>query len=247
MDPNSISVIAESTDWGFVSTVVQIIAYLTTCIASLTTCLAMLLTAAVAIYGITAWRREFRGKRQIELAEEVLSLFYQAHDAIEAIRSPLGYSTEGSTRKRRDDETPKQTAAWDMAYVATERYERWREMFSKLQSLRYRFMVQIGKEEAEPFEEIRKVLNRIFGASRRLANLWIRRECAVREKQLEDLGKEIQRYEAIFWFGEEDDKIGERVEKAVSQMEDTCRNIIMRKSPHKSAKAMGKGNKENLK
>ena len=224
MDPNSISVIAESTDWGFVSTVVQII-------ASLITCIAMFLASVVAIYGITAWRREFRGKRQIELAEEVLSLFYQAREVIEAIRSPLGFSGEGSTRKQDENETPKQSAALDMAYVAIERYERRREMFSKLQSLRYRFMAQIGKEEAEPFEEIREVLNRIFGASRRLANLWVRREHAVRERQLEDLDKQIQRYEAIFWFGGEDDEIRERVEKAVSQMEETCRNIIMRKSP----------------
>jgi len=224
MDPNSISVIAESTDWGFVSIVVQFI-------VSLTTCIAMLIASVVAICGIAAWRREFRGKRQIELAEEVLSLFYQARDAIEAIRSPLGYSTDGSTRKRAENETPEETGAWDRAYVPIERYEGRREMFSKLQSLRYRFMVQIGKKEAEPFEEIRKVLNRILSASRRLAHLWVRRQRAVREKQLENLDKEIQKWEAIIWFGEEDDKIEERVEKAVSQMEETCRNIVMRKSP----------------
>jgi hypothetical protein len=35
MDPNSISLIAESTDWGFVSIVVQFIVSLTTCIAML--------------------------------------------------------------------------------------------------------------------------------------------------------------------------------------------------------------------
>ena len=43
--------------------------------------------AGVAIYGIRSWRREFRGKRQIELAEDVLALFYEARDAITAIRS----------------------------------------------------------------------------------------------------------------------------------------------------------------
>lgn len=32
----------------------------------------------VAIYGINAWRREYVGKRQLELAEDSLALFYEA-------------------------------------------------------------------------------------------------------------------------------------------------------------------------
>jgi hypothetical protein len=32
----------------------------------------------VAIYSIDSWRREFQGKRQIELAEETLAMFYEA-------------------------------------------------------------------------------------------------------------------------------------------------------------------------
>jgi len=224
MDPNNISVIAESTDLGIVSIIVQ-------SIASVITCLAMIFTAFVAWRGITAWKREYRGKRQIELAEEVLSMFYQARDAIVSIRSPLVYSTDGSTRRQAENETPEETKVWNTAYVAIERYEGRRKMFSKLQSLRYRFMAQIGREEAEPFEEIRTVLNQIFSASRRLANLWVRQQRAVHEDELESLNTQIQKWEAILWFTEVDDKIEERVEKAVSQMEETCGNIIMRKSP----------------
>lgn len=220
MDPNSVSLIAESTDWGFVSTVVQII-------ISLITCIAMILASIVAIRGINAWSREFRGKRQIELAEEVLSLFYQARDVIESIRSPIGYLGEASTRKQVENETPEEKDALDRAYVVRERYEERREMFSKLQSLRYRFMaqIQIGKEEAKPFSEIRKVLNQILRASRRMALLCVPRHRPGREKK--NVEKQIQKYEAIL----EGDEIKKRVEKAVSQIEETCRNIITRKSP----------------
>ena len=56
---------------------------------------AAIFVSGVAIYGIKSWRKEFKGKRDIELAEEVLELFYKAEDAITAIRSPLGYTSEG--------------------------------------------------------------------------------------------------------------------------------------------------------
>jgi hypothetical protein len=221
----------DSNNVEFVATNPEMVSNLTDIISSVIYAVATIFAACVAIYGVNSWKREFRGKRRIELAEEVLSLFYQAKDAIEHIRSPMGYSNEGYTRKQDENETPEQTAAWNMAYVAFERYEKWQETFNKLQSLRYRFMVQIGKEEAEPFNEIRKVINRIFSASRRLSQLWVQRGHAFSNERLEKLAESIQKYEAIFWSGEENDEIGDRVNKAVSQMERTCRRIITRKHP----------------
>ena len=48
----------------------------------------------VAIYGIDSWRREHTGKRQIELAEDSLVLFYEASDAIKHMRHPLSFASE---------------------------------------------------------------------------------------------------------------------------------------------------------
>jgi len=44
--------------------------------------LSLLIGIWVAIYGIDSWRREHKGKRQLELAEETLALFYEARDVI---------------------------------------------------------------------------------------------------------------------------------------------------------------------
>jgi hypothetical protein len=41
------------------------------------------------IVGVDAWRREFIGKREIELAEDVLHAFYEARDAIARFDSRL--------------------------------------------------------------------------------------------------------------------------------------------------------------
>lgn len=52
------------------------------------------------ITGVGAWKREFIGKRKIELAEETLAAYFEIRDAIAFIRSPFSRSTEGSTRER---------------------------------------------------------------------------------------------------------------------------------------------------
>jgi len=113
----------------------------------------VILASLFAIYGIDAWRREFIGKRRMELAEEVLALFYQARDVIRAIRSPFGYVGEGGTRKTASDERPEDKEALDQAFVLVERYNRNIEPFSRIHALRYRFMVQLGVDAAGGSED----------------------------------------------------------------------------------------------
>ena len=93
-------------------------------IAQIAQSVSVILAALFAIYGFDAWRREHIGKRRIELAEDVLSLFYQASDAIDQMRNPFGFDGEGSSRKPLEKEYPKHKQALDAAYVLIERYGR---------------------------------------------------------------------------------------------------------------------------
>jgi hypothetical protein len=115
-----------------------------------------------AIFGINAWRREFRGKRQIELAEETLALFYEARDAITHIRSPGAWATEGQTRKAGAEEIEEEKRLRDIAFVAVERYQKYQELFNKLHAMRYRFMAQFGAENGKPFDDLRAQVNSIL-------------------------------------------------------------------------------------
>jgi len=187
--------------------------------------ISVFIASCVVIYGINAWRREFRGKRQIELAENVLALFYEARDVIRAIRSPLGFGGEGSTRKPRGNETPEVKKARDDAYVMFERYQKRQELFSKIYSMRYRFMVQIGCEAAKPFEDLRGIVNELFGAARRLARLWTTDISSLKSE--EQHFEKQQKYELIFWESDDEhDPINPRLDKVVSDMESICRGII---------------------
>src|SRR6266540_1170536 len=132
----------------------------------------VIVAALVAIFGIDAWRREYVGKRRMELAEEVLALFYQARDVIRSIRNPVGYSGEGETRKRGPNESREMKEALDRAYVLHERYNKHVDLFSRLHALRYRFMAQVGKEKSRPFDDLDRILGELFLAARRLARDW---------------------------------------------------------------------------
>ena len=59
-----------------ITTILEIIESISLIIASIT-----------AIIGISAWRRELKGKKEYDLAEEALYLFYESRDRIRIIRN----------------------------------------------------------------------------------------------------------------------------------------------------------------
>ena len=189
--------------------------------------ISVILASLFVIYGIDAWRREFIGKRRMELAEEVLALFYQARDVIQAIRSPFGYVGEGETRKPAPNERPEDKDALDQAFVIVERYNRHIETFSRIQALRYRFMAQLGVDAATPFNELNSIMNELLLVSRRKARLMTRRERSFRsESDVEKHYLEMEKVDAIFYSGAADDPIAPRVDAVVEQIERMCKDII---------------------
>lgn len=188
--------------------------------------ISLFIAICVAIYGIDSWRRAHKGKRQIELAEETLALFYEARDVIAYIRNIFAYSSETEDIERGEKETDERYEARKQASVVFKRYNANQELFNKIHAMRYRFMAQIGKEQAEPFEELRKIVNEIFVSARMLSQLWSRHH--FRSQEHEDKHyRSIERHEAIFYEGiEEEDPIIPRLNKLVSEIEITCKAII---------------------
>jgi len=187
----------------------------------------LILASLFAIYGIDAWRREYVGKRRIELAEEVLALFYQARDIIGTIRSSFGYVGEGETRKPGPNENPEHKEALDQAYVLIERYNRHTEVFSRIHALRYRFMAQFGTDSMAPFEELNRVINELILSARRKARHSTQPERTLQsEEALERHHQEFIEIERVYYSGFEDDPISPRVNKIVGDIERVCRSVI---------------------
>jgi hypothetical protein len=193
--------------------------------------ISLTLASLTAVYGIDQWRREHRGKRQAELAEDTLTLFYEAQDAIHHIRNIFSFGGEGSSRKPGENETPEEKDAYDKAYVVFERFNTHIELFNKIHATRYRFMAQFGVEAAQPFDDLRKIVNEIQISARRLGQLWAKQDRRHRtQQQEEDHFAQIQKYEAVFWEGSEDeDPINPKLKKCVAEIEKTCREILSAK------------------
>jgi hypothetical protein len=186
----------------------------------------------VATYGISSWRREARWKRKYELAEEVLSTFYEVSEKFDIIRSPIGYVGEGNTRKRNENETEEESKILDNAYVVIERYEKEQAPFIKLRSMKYRFMVLYGKKSGEPFDEISKLTNKLFLSSNRLGQRYWKDQGRVKftDEQFARHLEEMHKCEEIFWadYGE-NDKFKKDTNITISKIEKICQAIIEKK------------------
>jgi len=197
-------------------------------ISVLITSLAALVGIYFGVRGINEWRREHVGKRRIDLAEEVLALFYEARDVISAARGNFGYQGEGSTRQRGDNETSEQSAVLDEAFVVIERLRSRQELFSRLHALRYRFMAQNGTKATKPFTDLSQVKNRLVVASRTLGRFRLRQDRQLlSDEQRNRLEERVQEQEAIFWEDMGDtDPISPEVDRFVAEIEKTCKTII---------------------
>ncbi len=180
----------------------------------------------IAIYNINSWRKEHIEKRKIELAEDTLTSFYEAEDVIHYLRLPISFASETEDIKRMNGESEDSYQARKNANVLLKRYNEHQELFSRIHAMRYRFMVQIGKEEAKSFDELRKIINELITSARRLSMLWAGFRFRTEEQRLKNQ-KDVEKYESVFWESfEEDDPINPRVKEVLSDIERICHEII---------------------
>lgn len=185
-----------------------------------------IIAAGVAIYGINAWRREHVGKRRAELAEETLVGFYQAADAIRWMRNPSGIKDEGKCEPMPGESAAKHSARQD-ANVLFVRYNQQADVFNRLRAAQYRFRALFGEEASKPFGELNTLLHELFMAARMLAIVWAQRNEGVREDRLPLVERQIEKYEAVFWFQFENDPITLRLDRIVKSAEEHCRPAII--------------------
>lgn len=194
--------------------------------------IAVAIAALSFAFGVNAWRREFVGKRQIELAEEILTGFYEARDAIKTIRSPWSHSDEGSSRKRGESESREETELLNRAFIVHERFEKKQEVFNRLKTLRYRCMAHFGTHAGDLFIEMDKVVKEIFVASYMLGtHYWQaqRRSQSMSPQEFEKHLSAMQIHQAVLWEDwENPDPINSRLTIVVDGVESLCRPVIMK-------------------
>lgn len=191
-------------------------------LATVTQAIAVVSACWAIVSGIGAWKREFIGKRRIELAEEALANYFEIRDAITFIRSPWSSGSEGSTRKRSARETQEESQLLDRGYIVFERYDSKKDIFVRFHTIKYRFMAVFGPETEDIFSETNATLNSIFASANMLATHYWQRQGRVQmapdefQKHLD----EMHRHEGIFWDRyDENDEIRNQLGKIQSKLE----------------------------
>jgi len=174
------------------------------------------------ISGIGAWKREFIGKRQIELAEDVLTRFFEVRDAVAFIRNPFARVSEGESRQEESHESSDEAQLLNRAYIVFERYSKKEVVFNSFRALKYRFMATFGASNEKIFAGVEEQLATIFTAAQLLGTHYWKRQGRVHmePEEFQVHLKEMREHEDVFWEqGKNDDPIRVGLSKLQSQLE----------------------------
>lgn len=189
---------------------------------------AVVIASLVALYGISAWKREHVGKKRIELAEEVLELFYALRDIVRDARNDLQWSGAlAPPRQPHEGETEQEKRIRDHFHANMYQYSLHQETFNRLEAKRHRFMVYFGQEAQQPFTDLARVMGKIRNAIRttgRLEEHYHRREMPEKQRQYHQEAVEVM------WTHGDDDEISTDLKRIIAAIEEICRPEIERQA-----------------
>lgn len=128
----------------------------------LTTAAGALAVLGITLFGIRRWRVEQVERRQIELAEQALSLVYESEDVFSSIRSPLVESHEHADRVPQKHETKDEASKRNAYYSTVKRINSFRPFFEKASQIYPVYRAVFGKSTAAPLREIFQIRNDII-------------------------------------------------------------------------------------
>ncbi|CAA6603763.1 conserved hypothetical protein [Rhodospirillaceae bacterium LM-1] len=160
-----------------------------------------------------------RKKRQ-DLAEEVLSGFYEVRDVMMSIRSPGGYEGEGKTRKRDPLESENEAQRKDAYFAILERLEARHEVIAKLRSRKYRMAAWFGGDAIKPFQMLHEAIVNVTVSAQMLV-----RTAGDGSRQINPSSH--QKWEAAIWWGAPDpDPVATKIDEAIVGIENICQPIL---------------------
>ena len=188
---------------------------------------ATLAAAYVAFRGLYTWQRDFVGRRQLELAEDTLVLFYKARDAIAAIRSPMSWVGEGGELERRPDEPEAEFQSRKIVAPTFKRNEHYDPVFSELGALKYRYMARFGETAAKPFDEMVRLRRKILIMARHFVEFYSEEfspEEVVEREQQEEHRREAESY---FWARDDKGPVETELTRIMGDIETHARGVML--------------------
>jgi hypothetical protein len=100
-----------------------------------------------------------------------------------------------------------------------ERLNRKADFFAKFHARRYRFIAGLGREAAQPYDDLFELRSDIITAVDMLI-------ITHRDKKTDSLAKDRQEWQRTIWGGRRDDPVSRKLDSIVVAIEKTCRPVI---------------------
>lgn len=181
--------------------------------------------AAVAAWqgvrSLTAWREETRGRRRMELAEEVLADIYEARAIFRWIRSPASYSSESEGRPGRAEDPEAIRQHRDTFYVPLKRLSDHAEFFARANARRYRVIAAFGVGAERAYELMHEINVTISVSAQALMML-------NPNSQQDRLVRREEKMEADVWEGSDpQNPVTQKISEMVAVAEERFRREIV--------------------
>ncbi len=178
-----------------------------------------MVAAALALYGANRWQREYRFKRNTELLEEALVLFYQAEHAIAYLRNGFIFKDELVNFEfplEFEDDYCK--PRYKYTYVIQKRFDERQEVFNKLYAIEFRVRARFGDKSTAEFASMKKLVHKLLFEARQYS-----------EKELAN--DRVAKLQHVIWkdwaaHSADGDRFGADVTKTVSDFDTRCRKIM---------------------
>ncbi|MEY0948848.1 hypothetical protein AB7179_01470 [Providencia manganoxydans] len=128
--------------------------------------ISVFLAALTFISGVNAWKREFIGRKKIDLYEKALNYMYKARESISYIRMPMSSQSEGSTRKKEPNETNEESEILDRAFVTMERFKKSNTLFDEIRILHHQINLISDDATVNIFNAFHSNLDKLYKAAR---------------------------------------------------------------------------------
>lgn len=179
---------------------------------------ANLVLALCAVTGFGMWRREQLGKRQIEVAEQVLAGFHRAKTVLDYVRSPWAWEHEGNTHFRPGDLHRDRKGKYA---VPLERINRHREILLGILDLKGLAEIYLGPDVDGPFRILASACREVWHSADMLKGY-----AGDPEEGNEEIRGLKKKWEDSIWSSGASDPLDARLQEAIAGIGHICRPYI---------------------
>jgi hypothetical protein len=177
----------------------------------------------VTYWGLTAFRKQHLWTKRAELAEELLVAASDFKQAMDRVRDPTSFGSEGSTRIRLESETGEVPKQLDLLYVTLERLGNEAGVFERLRVADVRARLRFGTKVSKALDRLAECHRNVVIAARMRYRIESRQ--GDRPRTARD-NERMEQRERVIWSTPGEDETGDQIDAAIAELNENLSAYI---------------------